>query len=98
MLFSFFFPAPGLLRHAPPTGATIRLCGDASGELGCGAFDAAQWLYGRGAKSVCVLDFASDTTAGGRTYLMLMYASSPPCFSRSSSVSSWHLSQNNLHI
>ena len=31
----------------------------------CGAFDAAQWLYGRGAKSVCVLDFASDTTAGG---------------------------------
>ena len=25
----------------------------------------AHWLYGRGAKSVCVLDFASDTTAGG---------------------------------
>ena len=47
--------ADPLTRH-PST--AIHVCA-------CGAFDAAQWLYGRGAKSVCVLDFASDTTAGG---------------------------------
>ena len=56
----------GRILTSPTADPPLRHPSTAIHVCACGAFDAAQWLYEKKhAKSVCVLDFASDTTAGG---------------------------------